>query len=460
MFRYIMSMMRFLLFWSALAIVSGQAPRLDPAIIERVASEELRATLTPGAALAVVAANRVVFARGFGIASADTGAPVTPDMLFRLGSTTKMFTASAVTGLALEGKLDLNAPVGRYIQNLDPAIARLTANQLLSHTAGLKDIAPMFGSHDETALGHGIHQWKPSFLFTEPGRIYSYSNPGYWLAGYLAETIVGKAYADVMEERLFRPLGMTRSTFRPTMAMTWPLAQGHEVKDGKPAVIRPAADNAASWPAGSMFSSVLDLSRFVLAFLDNGKSDGTQVFPPQLIAALSSPHSKIPGSASSYGYGLTLARERGVSWISHAGSRAGYGSNIEMVPDQKFGVIIVANRTGASLPKLAAAVCEMFLDLEAPRKETGELHPLSPAELAGYAGTYANGDQRITLRAEANALAGDFITSRPKFTRAGKDFLSTESAGAEGGNRAVGIAGRDGRIEYLHVGGRSWKRVP
>ena len=139
---------------------TAEVRQLDPALIERAALEELHATNTPGAAVAVVLGDQVVFSHGYGLASVDTGAPLTPDMLFRLGSTTKMFTASAVVGLALEGKLDLNAPVSRYISGLDATIGQLTANELLSHTSGLHDEAPMFGSHDETALGNGIHAWK------------------------------------------------------------------------------------------------------------------------------------------------------------------------------------------------------------------------------------------------------------------------------------------------------------
>jgi CubicO group peptidase (beta-lactamase class C family) len=440
----------------ALFVALAQSPpRLDPAAIERVALEELQATKTPGVAVGVVAGNRLLFSRGYGVSNIESGAPVAAEMLFRMGSTTKMFTASAVAGLALEGKLDLNAPVGRYIQDLDPAIAKLTANQLLSHTAGIHDEAPMFGSHDEAALGLGIHKWTSSWLFTEPGCIYSYSNPGYWLAGYLAETVAGKPYADVIDTRVFQPLGMKRSTFRPTMAMTWPLAQGHEVRGGKPAIIRPAADNAASWPAGSMFSSVADLSRFVLAFLDGGKIDGKQALPAELFATMTTKRADVPGSADGYGYGLTISRRRGVTWIQHGGSRAGYGSLIQMVPDQNFAVIILANRSGASLPKLADAICEMFLDLEAAPKNTTATHPLSSEEIARYAGTYANGDQKIMLRADAGALSGDVGGSPARFTKAGKDFIAGDGPG-----RVVGVAGSDGKIEYVHVGGRSWRHVP
>ena len=103
---------------------AAQVRQLDPASIERVALEELQATKTPGATVAVVSGDQVIFSRGYGVASVETGAPLTPDMLFRLGSTTKMFTAAAVVGLALEGKIELNAPVSRYISGLDQGIGQ------------------------------------------------------------------------------------------------------------------------------------------------------------------------------------------------------------------------------------------------------------------------------------------------------------------------------------------------
>src|SRR5229473_1311029 len=373
---------RLLISLAIFGVIAAQAQvrRVDPANVERVALEELASTKTPGAAVAVVNGTSVVFAHGYGIASVDTGAPVSPEMLFRLGSTTKMFTAATVVGLAIEGKIDLDAPVSRYIAGLDASIGKLTANQLLSHTSGLRDEAPMFGSHDEVALGNGIHTWKADFLFAPPGRIYSYANPGYWLAGYLAETVSGKPYADVIEQRLFHPLGMQRSTLRPTMAMTWPLSQGHDIKDGKPEVIRPAADNAAGWPAGSIFSSAQDLARFTIAFMNDGKLDGKQVLSPKVIALMSTPHAHVPGSEQSYGYGLSLSTDRGVKWVQHGGSRAGYGSMIRMAPAQRFAVIIVANRSGSGMPKLAKAISEAMLRLEPEQHVLTVMHSITADE--------------------------------------------------------------------------------
>lgn len=433
----------------------AQIRQLDPASIERVALEELQATKTPGAAVAVVSGDQVIFSHGYGVASVETGAPLTPDMLFRLGSTTKMFTASSVVGLAIEGKLDLNAPVSRYISKLDPAIGQLTANQLLSHTSGLHDEAPMFGSHDETALGIGIHTWQADFLFAPSGRIYSYSNPGYWLAGYLAETVSGKPYADVIAERIFGPLRMTRSTLRPAMAMTWPLAQGHEVQNGKPAVIRPAADNASGWPAGSIFSSALELSRFVIAFMNDGRLDGRQVFPPKLIAIMSSPHAEIPGSDSHYGYGLQLSTSRGVHWVEHGGSRAGYGSTIRMAPDQKFAVIIVANRSGSGMPKLADAISEAVLALDPKSQTEPATHALDTAELRRCAGVYVNGNSKIRLDADGGVLKANIDGTTARFTRAGEKFL----IGEDQPSKLVLVPDSNGRIEFVFVSGRAFRRT-
>ena len=134
------------------SVPAGQTTAPDFSGIDAVIRKELQETQTPGAAVAVVMGDRVVYTRGFGIANAETGESVRPEMLFRLGSTTKMITAATVVLLAEQGKLSLTEPIGRHIPNLHPSLARLTAHQLLSHQSGILDEAPMFGSHDDTAM--------------------------------------------------------------------------------------------------------------------------------------------------------------------------------------------------------------------------------------------------------------------------------------------------------------------
>jgi CubicO group peptidase (beta-lactamase class C family) len=368
--------------------------------VEQSARDELARANVPGASMAIVRGEQVVFSKAFGTANVETRAPVRREMLFRLGSTTKMLTAAALAGLAAEGKIDLNAPVGKYVPGLPPRIGAVTADQLLSHTAGVLDTTPMYGPHDDDALGKGIRSWTDEWLFTAPGQIFSYSNPGYWLAGYLVEVLTGKPFADAMEARVFRPLEMSRTTLRPTMAMTWPLAIGHEEAPGNTCVVtRPAADNAASWPAGSVFSNTADLAKFTIAFLNARGLD------PKVIAMLSAPHASYPDSKDRYGYGLTIRDLRGVPVVEHSGARVGYGSFIRMAPQQRVAIIVQTNRTGGNLPATIERASELMLPL-APRTDPPAQAALRLTEedLRRIPGRYRNGEQSLEITARDGRL--------------------------------------------------------
>jgi CubicO group peptidase (beta-lactamase class C family) len=131
----------------------GSAVPLDTVALEASVRDEMRATRTPGVAIAVVMGDSVVYAKGFGVASIETGAPVTSDMLFRVGSVTKMFTGLTAVMLSHAGKVDLHARIGRYAKGLHESPARVTLDQLLSHTGGITNEAAGDGPHDDAALG-------------------------------------------------------------------------------------------------------------------------------------------------------------------------------------------------------------------------------------------------------------------------------------------------------------------
>ncbi|MBD0326504.1 MAG: beta-lactamase family protein, partial [Pyrinomonadaceae bacterium] len=207
--------------------IRAQASTVKFEELAKVIQEELKQTKTPGAAIAIVSNDCVIFAQGFGTSNVETNAPVTPDMLFRLGSTTKMFTGAALVTLSATGKLKLDAPISTYANSLHPKLARLTTHQLLSNNAGMADIQAPDPSHDDAALSRMVRSWKDEVLFTEPNEIYSYSSAGFWLAGYVIEETDKKPYADAMAALLFEPLGMKRTTFRPLIAMTYPMAMPH-----------------------------------------------------------------------------------------------------------------------------------------------------------------------------------------------------------------------------------------
>jgi CubicO group peptidase (beta-lactamase class C family) len=441
------------------APVSAQpaASRFD-AIVE-IAKRELADTRTPGGAIALIDGDRVVFSAGVGVADVESGVPVRPEMLFRLGSTTKMFTAAALVSLADEKGLALDRPIGSVVPGLHASIAALTPHQLLSHTAGLRDEAPMFGRQDDSALGDGVRAMNAGMLFTSPAAIYSYSNPGYWISGHVIEQLSGKAYADALQERLFAPLGMARSTFRPTLAMTYPIAQGHDATGtSAPTVIRPAANNTATWPAGSLFSNVTDLSRFVIAFMNEGRLDGRDVLKPVVIKKLSSAQAPNPGGAASYGYGLQLSEAGGVALVSHGGSRAGYGSTISMVPSRRVAAIAVGNRSGSGLPVTTRRAVEMLLGLA-----DGALRPPQPATHAaagvdGWAGRYSQGSGtgiEIAVK-EGRVVVRENGRDQPATPLAGLRLAVGDAAAPQW----VLVPGRDGQPEYLFRGGRAFKRVP
>jgi CubicO group peptidase (beta-lactamase class C family) len=397
---------------------------------EREAAAEMARGHMPGAVVGVVREGKLVYAKGFGVASVETGEAARPDQLFRLGSTTKMMTAAALLVLAQQGKLDLHAPVRTYIPDLPPALGAVTTHQLLTHSAGLKDAASMAGSHDDEALARYIRSWNDSWLFTRPGRVLSYSNPGYHLAGSVLETIAGKPYATAMEELLFRPLGMKRTTLRPLTAMTYPLAQGHEVRrpGENPTIVRPAADDSSQWPAGSVFTSIEEWSRFVIALLEGGRVDGAQVLPPKLVDLLTQRHQpSVEAPGSHYGYGILVGRDRGLTFWQHGGSRAGYGSLLIMAPERRTAVFAICNRSGANLGSSLPRLLDTLLALP-PENEP---KPPAPAPIdAGLssrlAGLFRNGDSVVRITPGKDAVEVRMNARMFTARQAGPDKLALE----------------------------------
>ena len=440
--------------------VQEQPP--DFSQLEKVVLYELKETNTPGATVAIISGDRIIYKKAFGISNVETGAPMTPEMLFRIGSTTKMFTALALVTLAEQGKLKLDEPIGKHVNGLNPRIAGLTAHQLLTHTSGMIDEAPMYGEHDDSAMGRTIRSWKEDQLFTEPGKIISYSNPGYWLAGFTSESISKKPFADHMSESIFKPLGMTSSTFRPTVAMTYPLAQGHNASGGTaPTVVRPFADNSASWPAGSMFSNVLDLSRFIIAFMNDGKLDQKQVLSPQVIAKLSTPQASIPSQhAAKYGYGLMISTYRGVRVVEHGGSRSGYGSVIKMAPDHRFAVIVLGNRTGVALNKTAEKAMELMLPLK-PKDDDrpNQDLPMTAAEMAHYVGKYGQREANVEILLKDGKLFLKQGQNERPIRKVGENRFAVGAPNNSTPMQFTLVTGSDGKAEYFHAGLRASRRM-
>lgn len=261
-----------------------------------------------------------------------------------------------------------------------------------------------------------------------------------------------------MDELLFQPVGMQRTTLRPLVAMTYPLAVGHAAgEDGKVAVIRPAYDNVAQWPAGSIFSSASDLSRWAIALMSEGRLDGAQVLPASLFKRLSGEHVAMPGTPEvHYGYGLLNFEDRGVRMIMHGGFSRGYGSMIQLAPEHRFAVIVVTNKSGITLSKTTEKARELVLTLKpAEAEKTKEKLPLAAADLANFAGKYLNGPQTWEIIAKEGKLFFKDAEGEYELTRTGAQVLSF---GDKLESDVALVPGADGKTEYIFTGLYSARR--
>lgn len=446
----------------------AQTPDLNE--LEKVIAAELKETSTPGAAVAVVSGDRVVFLKGFGIASVETNLPITPQSLFYSGGLSSLFTATALVSLAEKGRIDLNAPAGRYVAGLSPKLARLTAHQLLTSTAGLKEEHQRHGLIDDSALADLIRSFDDDRIFTEPGRIYSGSHPSYVLAGRVLEAAAGKPFADVVAEHVFEPLGMTRSTYRILQAVTYPFSQGYERdSQGNLRLYQPFAGNSVGLPRNS-FYSVSDAARFLIALINGGKLDDRQVLPASVVSKLLTPYFPTPGaSREQVGYGVSFSKIVGQSLLGVSTSWGGVTTIIRIVPDERFAVIVMANgdtRFDKTAQKAVELLVPSFRQASAPARQ---LNPIPPAQAAGYAGTYENErvirlfvkDGELLMRDETKLADLGSLTDGAEWivTKSTDDsFVASERGNGRSLRFAIIEGGKIG-MPYIYVGTRALMRA-
>jgi CubicO group peptidase (beta-lactamase class C family) len=301
-------------------------------------------------------------------------------------------------------------------------------------------------------------------FFTDPGAIFSYANPGFVIAGYLVERLSGASYSNAVQKRVLDPLKMARSTFQPTVAMTYPLSVGHVGDSGVAArVLRPMEDNSRIWPAGLLFSNAPDLARFAIAFMNVGRIDGKPALSAKLIERLSTPNAPVQSQVdgASYGYGLIMRDYRGALLVEHGGTTASFASDFVMVPAQRVAVIVLANRR-AHLMKTVEKALEVMLPL-APKPPEPQPLKFTEREIEEYVGRFAQGPNS---RSPSELVpAGDGLALKQgqvqfPLTKIGNDLFTAKLPGFSSPLRMKIVRGTDGRIAYLHNRLRALKRLP
>jgi CubicO group peptidase (beta-lactamase class C family) len=393
-----------------------------------------------------------------------TGRRVTPDAAFPVGSITKCFTATVAMILVADGDVDPDQPVGDYVPGLGHLGGMTSLRQLLSHTGGLADISGMEDLSAMTLRRFVADHVRDADLVLRPGAGFSYSNPGYALAGLLIETITGMTWAEAVESILLRPLEISPAFVGLPGAtpLARPVAAGHSVNvtAGRTRPVRQFEAPAIA-PAGALAVSATDLVK--LGMIHVGA--GVPSLLPAAHAALmrqAVPCADPFGLADGWGMGLALYRHAAADWAGHDGNADGTSCYLRIDPAGGWVVALTTNAsTGAGLWR------DLQAELARAGIPVGSSRPAAPGwppagAPAGCAGRYANGDAEYVVTARANGavhLSVDGENFAPLTFHEGLAFSVHDPAAGQQvlGGRFVREPAT-GRIHGIQVGGRLARR--
>lgn len=369
----------------------------------------------PGAGIALVSHGQVLWCGGIGKADLAANRDVTCNTEFRVGSISKTFVALALLKLEEEGKINLYARLQDIAPEIPVKNAWKSSNpvrvvNLLEHTAGFDDmeLSEIYNRHDRAnypLLDVFKRFREPENVRWPPGTRFSYSNPGYGIAGYLIEKITGQPFDTYIQQNILAPLDITVGDFRLTAANRALLAQGYE---GSPQRAVPYK-NIYLRPAGDMKASSEELATLVQFFLRRGRASDVQLLKPDTIARMEYPET--PSSAKNglrLGYGLANYTESsgGVITHGHDGGIDGFISTYRYMPEQNWGYAILLNSSvsGQALKEMNRLAIDFLSKYFPKAQQPGIL--LTPKELQNFSGYYAPRAPRNELLAFAENLTG------------------------------------------------------
>jgi len=362
----------------AVADAAAQTGRTLAERLDSIAGSAVLAKRAVGAVAAVVKGTDTLLMKGYGRANVEWDVPMPADAMFEVGSVAKQFTAAAILQLRDAGKLSLDDEITKWLPDFDTRGNRVTVRRLLDHTSGIVGLTEM--------PEFGLLVWNPHFPrdsayalikrypFQFPtGTAQMYNNSAFWLAGLIIEKASGMTYEDYVEQRLFAPLGMTRSMYCNSAEDVPRRANGYAVQQG---VIRRAPTNVHTWPfsAGSICSTAGDLVTWVRAL------HGGKVLTPRSYQEMIAPATLDDGTPLRYGLGLGVGKDpRGLTYIGHGGTISGFGAEVGWYPDAQLAVVVLMNSNPGADPgdvagELAAALLPWQRPTVAPF--TGDAAPL------------------------------------------------------------------------------------
>jgi CubicO group peptidase (beta-lactamase class C family) len=346
-----------------------------------------------------------LFSRGYGLANAEHQVPNTPQTKFRLGSITKQFTAMAILILHEQGKLQLDDPVGKYLDDAPKAWEGVTIHHLLTHTSGV----PSYTSDPEyrkkmmmpETVGSMIARFKDKPLNFKPGEKFEYSNSGYFLLGAVIEKVSGEGYEAFLKKAIFDPLGMKDTGYDHPRTVLPSRASGY-TRTGEGLENAEYLDMAQPYAAGSLYSTVEDLAKWDRALAD-GKLIGKESY-----ATMYTP------VKNDYAYGWAVTTRSGRKEVGHGGGINGFATQINRYPDQKVCVVALCNVLPSNPGRVARDLAAIVFGEPYKVPEERKVAKVDPALYDAYAGRYRLGPAtELTVTREGDRLMAQ-PTGQPK----------------------------------------------
>ncbi|WP_053435665.1 serine hydrolase domain-containing protein [Sporosarcina globispora] len=438
----------------------------DPASakeIQRFADQffkkEMEKRKIPGAVFVVVKDNKVLFQKGYGYSDVEKGVKMDPEnTVFRAASVGKVFTATAVMQLVEQGKIDLNEDVNNYlgdIQLKNNVNEPVTMKHLLSFTTGFDNpdkVNPVsFNPNERRELRDIVIEGMPTVV-RKPGESYMYDNYASMLQGYIVQNLSGISYHQYMDQHIFLPLGMKNSNILMTPQIEAKLATGYDI-DGK--TIAPYTVVPAEAPQGSMFTSASDMTKFMLAQLNNGKLGNNRILKPKSTKEMQKIHFAVHSKVPNMGYGFETffhASHNGQKVIGKGGDLPGAHSWMWLLPKQKLGAFVFYNKDEENWPDMRGQLFAEFMDRFYPEKEERPTY-LKPAleELRRFEGTYRDlripehWATKITASPDGTLIVEDAALGK-HIVRQMEPLLFED----EDGNPLAFRENEDGTIGYLY----------
>jgi CubicO group peptidase (beta-lactamase class C family) len=338
-------------------------PRLARAA-EYLAAERDRQKI-PGLSVAVVLDDKLVWSRGFGLADVESDAPARANTVYRIGSISRMITATAVLQLIQSGKVGLNTSVRDYVPELPDKGEPITLEHLLAHLSGIRACTTreeMFNREHYRRLVDTLELFKEDPLIDKPGERFINTPYGYTLLGLVVERVGAMPFEDYLQKHIFEPLGM-RHTDRETLSEIVPhRARGYVLQKDGSLKNSYFVDLSARYPADGITSTAEDLARFAVGLLT------AKVLEPPMIKVMSTEYQTRAGEKTHYGLGCFVREEAGRRIVGHAGWVPQATSFLLILPDDRAAVAVLTNLEQADVKTISLKVADILLSEKTPKK--------------------------------------------------------------------------------------------